>query len=606
MDTRYEHVDAPTGITIIDPPPGCELCWVCARVCVARAIRVADGSPRVVTERCVRCGACVGACGSGGMRVRDDVPRVRSLLASSAKVVVVLATEFAAAMHPATPERVEEACLALGFHAVESTFLGEEMVAVEYETVWASAEPELPRRPMLRSTCPVVTEWVRKYRPSLAGCLAPIVPPYIAQARLVREMYAGPDLAVVYVSPCFARKDEYADIAFAGAIDAVIGFDELKSMVSGIAGTEGVTGGSQARSLAARKEISLTDGFPRTLLQARDNVPGGVVTVRGLATVDRLLAAIEAGETTPGVVDMLYCESCVDGPAMGAHLSSYARRSLRTFELTQHRTAPIPSRRVLTLLPGVEVRREFSPDPVPLLSFDDAAIDAALRDGGFSSRDETRDCGACGYRTCVEHAAAVLAGASQWRMCVPMHVRGLEDQVAALRESATVDPLTGLWNRRVFAERLVNEFARFRRYGPSLSLLMLDLDGFKAINDTYGHSTGDATLRAVADTIKNVLRETDIAVRYGGDEFSIILPGVDKTAAYAVAEKLRIAVSRLRVPAGAEAAGIVPVTISVGLASAHSAMTSHEVLFEDADRALYRAKEQGRDRVRLAPGHEER
>ncbi len=578
----------------------CHACWGCVRACAARAIRVVGGYAEVIEDRCVKCGACVAACGTGGMVVRDDTSRVMDLLAGPRSVVALLATESVAAMRPLSPSEVDDACRELGFMTVESTLLGEEIVAREYEDVRASRADQ----PVVRSTCPVVTEWIRRFRPGLVGMLAPVVPPYIAQARLVRSMYEE-QVAIVYVSPCYARKDEILEPEFEGIVDVAIGFDELRRLfTSGPLAAARTSKGSSADPVRLRveKDISLTDGFPRSFLDGKVGGVGGLTTVRGLDRLDRLAEAIEAGEAAPGIVDALYCESCIDGPAMGVDLSGYARRVASATARRPSARVTVASRDLLRHLPDAETSRRFGARVVEHSAFTEARIDESLAEGGFAGREQALDCGACGYATCVEHAVAVLSGASEWEACLPIHVKRLESKVADLQDHATIDPLTGLWNRRVFYERLANEFARFRRYGLPLALLMVDLDGFKTINDTYGHRTGDAVLCQTASAMKAVLRETDIAARYGGDEFALILPGVDKTAGYAVAEKLRAAISQLEVPvASSDAEESITGTISVGLASAQPTMGSHDELLEQADRALYRAKEQGRDRVRLAP-----
>ena len=587
---------APGALLISRHADDCVDCWGCVRHCPARAIAIVDGAPTILAERCVECGVCVTSCGNSGYLVRDDLPQVRKLLDGVQPVVAVLASEYAAAMYPLTPAEVERALEGIGFAAVETTVLGEELVAAAYEQVRGRADTHVPR---LRSTCPVAVSWVKHFYPQLTDALVPIVPPYIAQARLVKSIYSG-DVTVVYVSPCWARKDEIADPDFAGAVDVAIGFDELKRLLAeqpvrlappGLAPPH-------ARRPQAAKQLSLTDGFPRRALIERDPSAPELVTVRGLEEIDRLLSGIIRGETAPHLVDMLSCEGCIDGPAVNSELSVFAKRNIITADREQQPPPVVDSRSFLRAMPAVDLWRSF--DPQPALSRIPAAeeIDAVLAAGEFASRAETIDCGACGYATCVDHAAAICLGHSSWDLCFPLQRKVMARDRETLTRNALIDPLTGLGNRRLFDKRLAEEVGRAQRYTEGLSLIMIDLDRFKEINDRYGHVTGDEVLSAVGVLLRNALRVSDIAARYGGDEFAIILPGTTKTEAWVVAEKLRSEMQDLRLHAsgGAELA----IRGSLGVAQFSAEAETPMQLLEAADAALYRAKHSGRDRVELA------
>lgn len=575
----------------------CRECWGCVRVCPARAIRIADGRATVIQERCVKCGMCVSECSHNGNHVRDDLPRVRDLLSSGRPVVAVLASEFAAALHPMSPPEIERALEACGFFAVESTMIGEEMVAAEYERSFARPCASLT----LRSTCPVTVDWVRKYYPQLVTALTPVVPPYVAQARLVKQLYPS-DTAVVYVSPCFARKDEAYDSQFGGAVDAAIDFVELERLLlerkprPPYATTS--AGGHKPQLL---KEISLTDGFPRALIATRDQTDGHVIAVRGLHQLDALLGAVMRGESAPAVIDMLNCEGCIDGPSVRPGLSVFAKRNIEAAERGRAPKARVTTRQVLDVLPVFDLVRSFEPTPVESIRPTKAQIDAVLAEGEMPTRDDVLDCGACGYDTCVAHAIAIIEQNSSWEMCFPLQRRTMRATNERLQENATSDSLTNLGNRREFDERFAEEMARVRRYSAAASLLMVDVDGFKLINDSWGHPFGDYVLKTVAEIFKEHLRETDVATRYGGDEFALVLPATGKTQAYAVAEKLREAVEGYPfvAPIGGQP---VPVTVSIGVASAGRERAESVEVLESADRALYQAKHAGKNQVRLSGG----
>ena len=164
---------------------------------------------------------------------------------------------------------------------------------------------------------------------------------------------------------------------------------------------------------------------------------------------------------------------------------------------------------------------------------------------------------------------------------------------AKVLQYATLDALTGLNNRRQFELRLKQEIAAAKRQKNPLCAMMIDIDFFKKVNDTYGHASGDCVLRTVASIIKEHLRESDIPSRYGGEEFAVLLPFTHIDEAKIVGERLRKAVEAALVPIDKKN---INVTISMGLAEFNPDETG-EMLFERADKALYDAKESGRNRV---------
>ncbi len=171
-----------------------------------------------------------------------------------------------------------------------------------------------------------------------------------------------------------------------------------------------------------------------------------------------------------------------------------------------------------------------------------------------------------------------------------------------LERLTLVDPLTALYNRRHFELMLEAGFARHLRDGTDLSLLMLDLDHFKQVNDTWGHPEGDRVLVTLAGILRGELRTQDVAARVGGEEFAVIMPGIGGAGALAAAERLRLAVRDGTFVVGAGTR--IPVRISIGVASTERLVISGPTeLFRLADDALYRAKGLGRDRVEPAwPG----
>ena len=176
----------------------------------------------------------------------------------------------------------------------------------------------------------------------------------------------------------------------------------------------------------------------------------------------------------------------------------------------------------------------------------------------------------------------------------------LRQKIDRLRADADLDSLTGLANRRRFRVALVREVERWRRYRVPCALLMLDIDHLKRINDQFGHPAGDAVIRQIAQTLKDVSRDNDTAARLGGEEFALLLAGVDLQRAAAAAERLRAVLSGRRLE------GVGSVTVSMGVASCPESATSERALYSASDSALYVSKNSGRDQVSVAPPLQEK
>lgn len=192
------------------------------------------------------------------------------------------------------------------------------------------------------------------------------------------------------------------------------------------------------------------------------------------------------------------------------------------------------------------------------------------------------------------------------RMKVQLKLKALADKLKLankqLWELSTVDALTKVFNRRYFMHRLDAEFKRRERYDTPLSFLMIDIDYFKKLNDNYGHQVGDDVLRHLGGMINGSVRDTDVAGRYGGEEFCILLPHTDHAGAMVLANRLYESVRTGEFPT---MAGMLHVTVSMGVSSSDlPGIESTEDLIKVADEALYRAKKEGRDRVVEAVGLE--
>lgn len=172
-------------------------------------------------------------------------------------------------------------------------------------------------------------------------------------------------------------------------------------------------------------------------------------------------------------------------------------------------------------------------------------------------------------------------------------------RVALLEHENVTDSLIGIYNRRYLDRRLEEEFARARRYALPLSVLLLDIDHFKHINDTYGHQVGDRVLNALGPLLLRAIRESDIVARYGGEELLIIAPHTLASLAVILAERVRqdVATQELALTNNLGKRQTIRITISIGIAGLDQEVTDSQRLVHNADEALYRAKQEGRNRI---------
>jgi diguanylate cyclase (GGDEF)-like protein len=305
--------------------------------------------------------------------------------------------------------------------------------------------------------------------------------------------------------------------------------------------------------------------------------------VRGLGQLEGIARAVAVDRIDLGFVDILPCEGCLDHPLLGPRDELFRRREIVGATEPPRAVESVLAEGVaITVGAAFEVERNGHEPPAD-------AVDEVLGQIGLAPNGRPWDCGACGYATCRQFAVAAAQGRTTLKSCPPY----LERQAAVAQQQAAVDALTGLASFRVLRDRLANEVARSRRTGERFAVLFMDLDNFKQVNDEFGHEAGNEVLRQTARECGAHIRSTDLAGRYGGDEFVVVLVGTGKDGAVGVADKVRGAVEelgeRLSYPRGL-------VTVSIGVAEYRPDKEEEDVLVA-ADRALYRAKAGGRNQV---------
>ena len=555
----------------------CVACMACVRVCPTNAIAVTpDASTvRVIDEACIRCGLCVPECPHQAVSVSGELGRAVAIAAEGTGILI-LGTESAVHFHPLAPEQVVNACYAAGFRTVSRGVIGDELVAAEYLRLWRGRDWKTGT--LIRSTDSVVVDAIQGGYPELVAFLAPVAVPAVAEARYLRSLY-GVGVRIVYAG--------VATPPGGGApeIDATITFAELAELLR----LRGVTAPAQPMVFTRipqerRRHLSAAGGMPMALLEEFRETSGRFQKLRGLGALPALARAVSVDRLTLGFVDILSTEGMLDHPLSGPREQLYWRRAVVQSTEPPRSLAPVVEPGVVASVGAVfDIKpRRTGPDA--------AAVQQVLKTIGLGPNGKPWDCRACGYETCRAFAEAAALGRASLRQCSPYQERRAEE---SQREAAT-DLLTGLATFRVLRDRLTHEVERSKRSGEGFTVLFLDLDRLKEINDYYGHETGNEVLKSVAGEVRSAVRASDLAARYGGDEFVVILTRTHKEGAERVAEAIREGIEDV-----GRRSGFPPgsVTVSIGIAEFDPAHPSSGDLLVAADRALYRAKSMGRNTV---------
>ncbi|HSB55567.1 MAG TPA: diguanylate cyclase [Gemmatimonadales bacterium] len=552
----------------------CVACLACVRVCPTDAIAVSGDEPlllQVVDEACIRCGQCLPACPHAAVKVNGEIGRALAI-AAQGDGVLILSPESVAHFYPATPEQLINACYEAGFRTVTRGVIGDELVAAEYLKLWE----EEPWGTLIRSTDPVVVETVRAQYPELLPYLAPVALPAVAEARYLRAQYdPGVKIAYAGICPPVSSPD----------LDAAITFGDLDQLfrIRGIQ-VQGQPTLFQRVPEERRRHLSAAGGLPLALLEESRYSSRRFRKIRGLDSLRALARAVAVDRLDLGFVDILSTEGVLDHPLSGPQEELYWRRELLASVEPPRSRQPIVDQTVVASVGATFAikPRRVKPDP--------DSVAAILEQIGLGPNGHPWDCGACGFDTCQRFAEAAALGRASMRQCTPYQERRADEA----QRAAAVDTMTGLSTYRVLRDRLVFEVERGKRSNEGFAVLFLDLDRFKEVNDQFGHEAGNDILRAVAEEIKNAVRASDVAARYGGDEFVVILTRTDLQGGARVAEALRAGIEgvgrRLGYPAGM-------ITVSIGLAEFDPRLPSEGDLLVSADRALYRAKAAGRNAV---------
>jgi iron only hydrogenase large subunit-like protein/uncharacterized Fe-S cluster-containing protein len=396
----------------------CRDCHRCLRACPVKAIRVHDGQAQVVAERCIACGTCIRECPQKAKAYRNDVSEVMVLLAENRRVVASIAPSYAGVFEPWERKRLPSALRRLGF-----TYVAETAVAAA-EVAKAGAEHlrAHPEQSHVWASCPAIISYLQRYRTADAPLLTPVATPMIAHARWLRQRL-GNDIRVVFIGPCVAKKAEAERPEYAGAVDAVLTFEELIEWLGQETIKLGACEESQFDESAGDARLyPLPDGALKTAGIVTRGLGSCAFSATGFEDVEHALDVVSQS-STGRVLEPLFCAGgCVNGPAAGSQRNVYARRfAVEEYTSSPGEHAP-PAINDTSLLrdPSLPVATA-TPDTVS-----ESAIAEVLAATGKAAREDQLDCGACGYASCRDKAIAVVRGMAEPDMCIP-HMRRLAE-----------------------------------------------------------------------------------------------------------------------------------------------------------------------------------
>jgi diguanylate cyclase (GGDEF)-like protein len=551
----------------------CVACLACIRACPTDAIALPPEARvvEIVTENCIRCDECIPACPHDAIGRRGALDRALAI-AEAGTGALILTPEAAAWFHPAAPEQLVNACYAAGFRVVSRGVVGDELVAQEYLRLWE--DPDWGT--LIRSTDPVVVAAISARYPELVPYLAPVTYPAVAEARFLRHLL-GTATPMVYVGTGAPEQSE--------ALDVVLSFADLAEVLRVRQVAVGEMPATFSRVPAeVRRHMSVAGGLPLELVVSGSSRGRRLISMRGLDGLPALARAVAEDGIDLGFVDLLAHRGAADHPLAGPREGYHQRRRLLSgLEPRRSREPVVPVESPVEVGAAFPLSaRRAEPEPM--------AVRSILEAIGVGPTGTPWDCRACGYASCARFAHAAALGRASLRQCVPWLARRAED---ATRDAGT-DALTGLASYRTLQQRLNHEVERSRRSGESFAVLFIDLDRLKELNDRLGHEYGNRALRGVAEEIRHTIRATDLAARYGGDEFVVLLTRTDRAGALRVADAVRE-----RVEQAGERLGLLAgqLSVSIGVAEYDPASPGEGPLLEQADRALYLAKAAGRNTI---------
>lgn len=410
----------------------CRLCYTCVRECPAKAIRIVAGQAEVISDRCIGCGNCVKVCSQKAKRVLSSVEAVEEILCGRETVVAIIAPAFPAEFDEIGARRFVGMLRALGFGYVVEVAFGADLVAREHKRQLE----QFPRHHYIASSCPAVVSYVEKYHPALVPNLSPIISPMIATARVVREIH-GADARVVFVGPCIAKKEEARREPLGTAVDAVLTFDEIRTLFikRGIRADKSQSSDFDPPFPCRGMVFPLTRGLIQTAGLDESFVGGDVATADGRKRFTEAIREYDLVAQEAHLLEILCCNGCIMGPGMTTLAPYYRRHKC----IRDYASASVSSLReedpYAGRFDGLDLQRTFKKNDQRIETPSEETINGILREMGKTCTQDELNCGACGYESCRDHAVAIARGLAEHEMCLPYTIEKLKETVQAVTQA---------------------------------------------------------------------------------------------------------------------------------------------------------------------------
>jgi len=396
----------------------CKDCYKCVRHCPVNAIRIKNGHASVDVERCILCGSCYGICPQNAKVVRNDIDRAKEAVKNSIISIASIAPSFFAYYKQPLAGKILKALELLGFSKTEQTSRAVKEVSMAHYNIY-----EYGKNIVISSSCPAAVNLIEKYYPDLIKYLAPVVSPAAAHSKIIKNEYEEKDYAIVFISPCIAKKEELEN----SEVNACLTFQELEDWIE----AEGINLDS-LEPLEFEKYFSknsslfpLLGGLIKRVGLTEDSASKELFSISGIGEIKECLSLIRNKEIKSGFIEFLSCKGgCVSGPCRPA---LHAKKSFMELKINLiENLNNLPEKDEKDLLTKSELYRGYENKSIKLSPPSERDIKAILALTGKLKEEDEHNCGACGYESCRDKAIAVIYGMAEAEMCIPYMKRQAE------------------------------------------------------------------------------------------------------------------------------------------------------------------------------------